>query len=311
LIYSFRQTPRNSSILAKGPDQELEGEEPFLQTQPQEDNEPVDFGVPFDDDSEGPEVGMTDTPQQPHDHSMSQASEGAALNMSGLDEEDEDEEASASKKRPAPAPKPRRRKRRKVVIDNENTELSNEQIKAMLADTDDIVRRKIHPAEDYDEKEEETTQESSAPVLTAPFLASKGLHPALQELWADNFYQARDQPCPFEKEDGDEEELNDAEGVRQEQEGQDDDDSRSVLSETPAPLEENAEQEEPEEDGFGVNMDDDEEEDMEMQPMEQAEGFEDEDSTQEQPEGMFRVGCLDGIHFQTLISLFLVLFCRP
>jgi hypothetical protein len=129
----------------KGPDQEREGEEPFLQTQPQEDNEPVDFGVPFDNDSEGPKVGMTDTPQQPHDHSMSQGSEGAVLNMSGLDEEDV--EASASKKR-------------KVVIDNENTELSNEQIKAMLADTDDIVRRKVHPAEDYDDKEEETTQES-------------------------------------------------------------------------------------------------------------------------------------------------------
>jgi hypothetical protein len=262
-----------------------------LNTQPAEDDDgDVDFAVPFDDDSEAPDVAMADnTPQTTPllDNSMSHLSGGAVpLNTSAISGLDDD--ASETSKRPASPPKPRRRKRRKVVIDNENTELSNEDIKNMLADTDDIVRRQIHPAEDYgrddgDEEEEQETKDSGTPVLTEPFLA-KGLHPALQHLWTDRFYQALDRPCPFERED---EAPNDAEGVRQEQEDSFDDDSRSVMSGTAGPEmaeDGGAQQEEPEDDGFGVNMDDDdEEEEVAVHPLEQEES-EDED-VDDQPEG--------------------------
>jgi len=45
----------------------------------------------------------------------------------------------------------RRRKRRKVVIDNNATEMTNESIRAMLRETDDIVFAMPHPASIWDE----------------------------------------------------------------------------------------------------------------------------------------------------------------
>eukprot|EP00536_Pseudo-nitzschia_multiseries_P017375 jgi/Psemu1/328519/estExt_fgenesh1_pg.C_15210007 len=48
-------------------------------------------------------------------------------------------------------PKKRRKRRRKVVIDNHETELTNDHIRGMLKDTDDIVIPMIHPASLWDE----------------------------------------------------------------------------------------------------------------------------------------------------------------
>jgi len=50
-----------------------------------------------------------------------------------------------------PPPRKRRRKRRKVIIDNHETELTNDHIREMLRDTDDTVRPMIHPASLWDE----------------------------------------------------------------------------------------------------------------------------------------------------------------
>eukprot|EP00339_Tiarina_fusa_P026359 CAMPEP_0117011138 /NCGR_PEP_ID=MMETSP0472-20121206/9640_1 /TAXON_ID=693140 ORGANISM="Tiarina fusus, Strain LIS" /NCGR_SAMPLE_ID=MMETSP0472 /ASSEMBLY_ACC=CAM_ASM_000603 /LENGTH=580 /DNA_ID=CAMNT_0004713851 /DNA_START=193 /DNA_END=1931 /DNA_ORIENTATION=+ len=231
-----------------------------------------DLVVPFDDDSEAPDAAMADTmadptPQTPLlDNSMTQLSEGG--------------DAAPL---PASPPKPRRRKRRKVVVDNEHTELSNEHIKSMLGDTDDIVRRQIHPAEDYDGdegQEQDSNDGGGTPVLTEPFLA-RDLNPALQQLWTDAFYQALDRPCPFEREEAaaleGEGAAVDAEGQRRAaSEDDDDDDSVGTGIGGPAPGEEEGDKqdEESEDGGFSVNMDDQEE--VDLQPVEMEESSEDE-----------------------------------
>lgn len=255
----------------------------MLNTQPPEDEEPTDFAVPFDDDSEGPETQMNQGLK--HDDSMSQVSDnggGAQMNtsaISGLGDESNLHEANSATKRPSPQPKPRRRKKRKVVIDNENTELSNEHIKDMLANTEDIVRRQIHPAEEDDEDDTTDEMNNRSLDLTQPFL-SKRLHPHLQEMWKDYYYQALDRPCPFEKL----EKQEDTEVARQQE---DDDDSRSAVSDAvgiPPADDDNemVQQQEPDDDAFPINMDDDD--DMVEQPPEQAEESEDEEEDQ-QPEG--------------------------
>ena len=238
-----------------------------LQTQPlEEEEEPTDFGaIPFDDDSE--QAPPPDASHQLNDESMSRASgSGAAERLNGTAisglEDDEDASAATGKRRtPAPT-KPRRRKRRKVIIDNENTELSNEHIKDMLANTDDIVLRQIHPAEvEGSDDEDEDGDEMS---LTQPFLA-KGLNPMLLNMWRDHYYQTTGQPCYYDRL----EEEEDVEVQRQQQADEEDEvDARSTLSETAAHgRDEDAElqhEEEPEDDGFPIPMDDEEEEMVEQ-----------------------------------------------
>ena len=81
-------------------------------------------------------------------------------NTSGLamddDEEYGDEEygnktKNKTNKRDLPPRKRRRRKRRKVVIDNHETELTNDHIRMMLRDTEDLVAAMIHPASLWEE----------------------------------------------------------------------------------------------------------------------------------------------------------------
>lgn len=135
-------------------------------------------------------------------------------------EEEGSPDADASKKR---TPRKRRqegprrmRKRRRLVIDNDRTELTNDQIKSMLTDTGDVVlQSRMHPA-DYAEPEGEVAREGvpSAPavsdsiilstltydrLLTRPNLGDDGaLNPELLELWQHNAARVMGKPhLPF------------------------------------------------------------------------------------------------------------------
>jgi hypothetical protein len=237
-----------------------------------EEDEPMDFAhVPFDDDDEEEE----DEQRQLHgasnnlnDDSLLQLStaSGGAHDVSGLASpglDDSQEGATVSLKRTSASPsKPKRRKRRKVIVDNDHTELSNEHIKAMLADTSDIVKRMRHPGDVEDEQCEEST--TSVPILTQPFLADDGhLHPELFQLWQNNFFRALDRSCPFEKRET-------TEDVEQAREGATDDEEASKVSDMdqgPIPKRQEEEQEE-EPDDFAPPppMDDDEEEEDPINP---------------------------------------------
>lgn len=221
-----------------------------------DDEEEEDFAhVPFDDDEEEEQPAAAAA----QDDSLLQLS--GAADISGLDTTgimmDESHDSSSSQKRPASELKRKRRKRRKVIVDNDATELDNEQIKAMLADTSDIVKRQAHPADDEDFLEEE---EVFVPILTQPFVADGGnLHPALQKLWRDNFYRALDLPCPFEKLADDE--IEQARQAPQDDEEDDDDEEHSEMMQ---PEEDGPHPQQPqdeEEDDFAVPPMDDEEED--------------------------------------------------
>ena len=67
-------------------------------------------------------------------------------------DEDDEKHGNATAAAAKPPPRKRRRKRRKVVIDNHETELTNDHIRTMLQHTDDIVAVMIHPASLWDEE---------------------------------------------------------------------------------------------------------------------------------------------------------------
>lgn len=237
--------------------------------QPNEEDDMNDFNVPFEDESD-------DEQQQPPGSGVaanggmdfmnldiSRDESGATTPGSrGLGLGLDDVSAASSNKRhlddgdgegtKKPRPRQRRRKRRKVIIDNNETELTNEFIRQMLGNTDDIVRTMIHPATIWDEeglgrdyktlvmaregivlptaagggkknkKSTTTTKDGSTiPSLTRPFLADEGanggpnLHPDLLKLWQDNYWKVLGQPCPYERDDDDaQENVDDIEEVR-------------------------------------------------------------------------------------------------
>ena len=238
-------------------------------------DEDEDFAhVPFDDDEEEAQQQQHQQPQPTaaiNDDSLLLLS-GDAADISGLDTTgvsglDESREDDAGSKRPAAEPlKRKRRKRRKVVVDNDATELSNEHIKDMLADTSDIVKRQVHPAdadaEEEDGDEGERPVATLVPVLTQCFLADDGhLHPALANLWKENFYRALDAPCPFERRA----EEDDVEQVREAPKDEDEASRMSDLEDQgPQPTMENdpQQQEEEETEDFAAPpMEEEEEED--------------------------------------------------
>mmetsp|Transcript_13392 Transcript_13392/g.32256 ORF Transcript_13392/g.32256 Transcript_13392/m.32256 type:complete len:655 (+) Transcript_13392:91-2055(+) len=223
---SADQTRRDSSLLPGNKEQQPKpaGEE--------SDNEPADFGdIPFgDDDDDDIMMGPPDTPGAGgNDDSLLNLSlrESDAHNLSaisGLEESPAVADAN-SKKRPSQVtPRRRRRKRRKVIIDNDETELSTDHIKSMIANTSDIVRRQIHPAEPDEEsstlKKKKQSKNNNKISLTQPFLADDGhLHPALQKLFRDNFYRALDEPCPYKRKQEEGEDEDDVEQVRRDAAG--------------------------------------------------------------------------------------------
>jgi len=208
-----------------------------------EEEEDYDFNVPFGDDSED---------EQPIDNSfganhlndsdlrlsretagtpMSSGNHASGLAMDDDMNDNDDQQQQTKLKRDSTLiakPRKRRRKRRKVVIDNHETELTNDHIRHMLQETDDIVLSMIHPASLWDDDDpqgnksykvlvlqERARQEEQAgskskkkativvPSLTQPFLqdTNPSLHPKLKQLWKDNYWKALGEPCPYPKQE--------------------------------------------------------------------------------------------------------------
>lgn len=132
--------------------------------------------------------------------------------------------ATTAKKRKSNENK-KRRKRRKIVTDDGHTELSNDHIRAMLADTSDIVRQDIvHPAtwipggdDDDDDPATKTSSfvKDNTQVLFAhlsheqlfgrPALGDDGhLAPELLALWGRNCAPVLGKPFDYELVDHDE-----------------------------------------------------------------------------------------------------------
>jgi hypothetical protein len=241
----------------------------------------MDFAyVPFQDDDDEEQQQQQQQQSDPtNDDSLlrlstSNTPDVSGLSSPGLDDSHDPDAGSSSLKRGATAAdgdaadgsspsKRKRRKRRKVIVDNDHTELTNEHIKAMLADTSDIVKRMRHPADVQDDEEDEEKKYSTfIPILTQPFLADDGhLHPELLQLWQNNFYRALDRPCPFEMREA----VEDVEQARQQAPATDDDDEEgskaSNLEQAAGPIPTLPEEEEEEPDDFAPPpMDDDEEE---------------------------------------------------
>jgi hypothetical protein len=122
------------------------------------------------------------------------------LELSGLEEEEDTSKTGSAKNKRKRAVNGRRmKKRRKIVIDNNQTELTSEQMKAMLRDTSDIVMQNVPhlaawPRDDVDEEEDAhlgicpALQRLSAEQLLArPCIGDDGgLAPELLALWGRN-----------------------------------------------------------------------------------------------------------------------------
>jgi len=107
--------------------------------------------------------------------------------------------------------KQRVRKRRRIVIDNDNTELTSDFIKAMLRDTSTIVSDELpHPAShaSAQERPSSTIKNPALPfdrLLLRPNVADDGmLHPQLLHVWEGNTRVVQGQPMLFRlRDDGD------------------------------------------------------------------------------------------------------------
>mmetsp|Transcript_16396 Transcript_16396/g.37601 ORF Transcript_16396/g.37601 Transcript_16396/m.37601 type:complete len:759 (+) Transcript_16396:217-2493(+) len=172
-ILSEDRTRRSTSLLGEADKSTLTAD-PSVTGPPREEDggDGYDFAVAFgDDESEDPGAAVPGTSSPGLGDSALELSRdsgatplgdttGLALNTND-DDDDEISRASGSKRvlaattsatSPKPPPRKRRRKRRKVVIDNHATELTNDHIRAMLRDTDDIVRPMPHPASVWDDE---------------------------------------------------------------------------------------------------------------------------------------------------------------
>ena len=91
----------------------------------------MDFaGVPFGEDDSEDEAPRDFTNNGLEDSALNLSRDGdAPLNASGLALDDSPNKNSTVDQQPKTKPRKRRRKRRKIVIDNHDTELSNEHIR--------------------------------------------------------------------------------------------------------------------------------------------------------------------------------------
>ena len=149
-----------------------------------------------------------------------------SITVGGLDDEENVSEEKPTPKRSRQVGPKRMRKRRRIVIDNDNTELSNDHIKSMLRDTSDIViQNRTHPA-DYTRSEIDKLDDnlltpsqrrefrthlqgddptlmiiSELPyesLLTRPNISDDGaLAPDLLALWTQNASRLQGKPFPF------------------------------------------------------------------------------------------------------------------
>lgn len=158
--------------------------------------------IPFDDDDE--EASRED--QAPSDSSIRLDLSRSKDDLTDMGLPVSPEEEKPKKKRKSTVDR-RKRKRRKVLIDNDNKDLSNEHIRAMLKDCSDIVLdNKIHPA-DWIEQDAETRTDASKDLRTAlpydvliarPRLGDDGcLNPELLALWTTNASEVRGKPKSY------------------------------------------------------------------------------------------------------------------
>jgi cohesin complex subunit SCC1 len=140
--------------------------------------------IPFDDDGSPPPQDSSSL----HLSDQGDDSNRRDSSIGGLSVEG-DETSPKRKKKSGPK---RMRKRRKVVIDNDQTELSSAHIKDMLKDTSDIVlQHRAHPADWVEGHEEPVTRvldlRKVLPyerLLARPHLGDDGtLDPQLLEVW--------------------------------------------------------------------------------------------------------------------------------
>ena len=248
-------------MLTKGTDDSL-----LVPKERDSEDLPTEFPMPDDDgiDQDLSNIPFDDDDDDGGDHEQRDASlvrlsgvdagDSPAAHIGGL-QDDDDGELNANNKRntPAtpsdslasqpPAKRPRRKRRRKVVIDNHNMELTSEHIKAMIADTSDIVKRQLHPADDDDDDDQDpdTTHERKSPAkstttlrwsewersMIRPFLLDQGppLPPVLEDLWSSSHYRVLNVPCSFQTQPS------------EDQPPQEDDDDDDNKSETPSAIE--------------------------------------------------------------------------
>jgi hypothetical protein len=204
----------------------------------------TDFGnIPFDDEEDAvrPTAGRESSINMSIQQDDSLSLGGGGLSVGGLDVSNDtaqvNDTATATtpnrrKRASAVGPK-RMRKRRKVVIDNENTELSNQHIKNMLADTSDIVQHRMHPSAWIPGQEASTHTRSDKDLLfeylsyeklfTRPALGDDGqLAPELLELWAKNTAPILNKPFPYRmRQETDESVEEDIEATRQQRQSVD------------------------------------------------------------------------------------------
>jgi hypothetical protein len=126
------------------------------------------------------------------DESTLQRSDLGSLELSNLEED-----ASPKKRKKEVGPK-RMKKRRKIVIDNNQTELTSDHMKAMLRDTSDVIMRDRVNIADWDGEDEDEDflsgrinhlieNVSMERLLARPCLGDDGgLAPELLALWGRN-----------------------------------------------------------------------------------------------------------------------------
>lgn len=201
---------------------------------PPPDND--DF-APFDDDEEPAPPGRDSASRESLHLSHQQDDSLSRVSVGGLDVSNN---TVTPKKRKRSSTRPR--KRRKVVIDNENTELTTQHIRNMLADTSDLVQENVHPSAWVPDKESVKNgsmrhMQSNRDLLLQhlsyerlfcrPGVGDDGqLAPALLDLWADNTAVISGKPSPYvmrQEQDKDAESLEDVEVARQERDSLPDD----------------------------------------------------------------------------------------
>lgn len=187
----------------------------------QEKSQVSDNEFPFQDDEEGAPINPFDDSPEPREASslISTTPENKrnSLSIGGLDVVADIEEEEKPKKRSATK---RKRRRRRIEIDNEQTELTSDHIKAMLRDTSDIVRQnRRHPADYVPSEDEgnrldqinlrpwkkqkglfhdEVAMLSYETLFSRPNIGDNGLlAPDLLVLWERNSSRLRGEALPF------------------------------------------------------------------------------------------------------------------
>mmetsp|Transcript_14574 Transcript_14574/g.26404 ORF Transcript_14574/g.26404 Transcript_14574/m.26404 type:complete len:666 (+) Transcript_14574:149-2146(+) len=164
--------------------------------------------IPFDDDDGPP-------PPPPDDDSALQLSDEGSQpkrrhhrrdsSIGGLSVSHEEEAEASKAKRKAVGPK-RMRKRRKIVIDNDQTELTSSHIKDMLRDNSSNLRRHVpHPADWIEGVDEPPSRIRDLTkilpyekLFARPSLGDDGaLHPDLIELWYRSTCRVTGRRMPF------------------------------------------------------------------------------------------------------------------